>query len=514
MSNELIGQNGYPVGSGDYFKKINEDSLLGKLSDSTLVSDYGKILDALCTRTQKAIMDIHSDLAKYVASLRFIKKENREALIDAVTGFKGLFNLGSHQFVHKADSTISMLKLDAAKSKQCSNERQSTIDAAVKIVRNGGKISLGKSDRFRVMKKALDYGVKNLTNAKDKEFYLEVTGNKPIEFAKDVYLQAHFQEYQRDYVGKCNKIICSSDYIYSFEKDIFTTKAIDLFKGLSKGEYFDLLYRALSDVHSILEKDLSGSGKITVRDNYTRLKNSTKVLDRILGTSLTKRAEEVHGTYGTYNRIAAVNYVIKWHDSHNPEFLAMDTAEEWIKYFLRNGVILGSDCANFVSQALYTGRISMTDDWYFYHVENQSVQIDPNPRIGKLLVDVEGNITNHPTDYIFSGTWTFANDQFLYFSNPQNGYINGQPILIRKKNREDIVNAIRQGVQLGDLLYWDFQNDGRIDHASMITGIQDQDILYGAHSMSRAYGSLYNALSSNESDARAYIIKIRDNAAE
>lgn len=72
-----------------------------------------------------------------------------------------------------------------------------------------------------------------------------------------------------------------------------------------------------------------------------------------------------------------------------------------------------TNCANFVSQCLYAGGMKQNDSWHSNYPENKD-DIAP--------------------------AWRLAQEQYNYFSNEDNGYINGDVIEIT--SADEIVEAI------------------------------------------------------------------------
>jgi hypothetical protein len=177
---------------------------------------------------------------------------------------------------------------------------------------------------------------------------------------------------------------------------------------------------------------------------------------------------------GRYDRSAAVAYAHKWSGGN----YVAGRNSQYYNY--------GQNCANFVSQSLFGGKINMSSQWHSYkstiHRHDDSL---------KNIWDV-------------TATWSVASEQFDFFSNPSNGYINGDVLNIHSV--EDIANAINDsGVQVGDLLYF---GEGEDMHATIITKIENGDIMYSANTNSRKDESLTRHL--NEDNIR--IIRIQDDA--
>ena len=159
---------------------------------------------------------------------------------------------------------------------------------------------------------------------------------------------------------------------------------------------------------------------------------------------------------GSYCREAAVDYAEEWADSQNEEY-----------YYYTNG-----DCANFVSQCLRAGGLSDNSEWYHHGRTKKKwyeIIFDPLSWIQE----------KRRYNWSSSDAWRLANEQYLYFSNPENGYINGEVIIISSADGISSV-ANNGGVQPGDLLY--FSRDGiTAHHATIITKVENGMIFFGAH---------------------------------
>lgn len=107
-------------------------------------------------------------------------------------------------------------------------------------------------------------------------------------------------------------------------------------------------------------------------------------------------------------------------------------------------------------------------------------------------------------DYIFSAEWSITKEQYLYFSNPDNGFTDEEEIIIH--SIDELLSFItKANIQIGDLLYFENDKDG-IHHATIISGITDDDILYAAHSAPRFDASLKKKLG----EEIAHIILLND----
>ena len=194
--------------------------------------------------------------------------------------------------------------------------------------------------------------------------------------------------------------------------------------------------------------------------------------------------KSVASTGTKYDRDAAINYAKEYAYGWNQNYMKMDDWGFKAEYFLMYGKRSGNDCANFVSQCLEAGGIKQNDDWYYNRVINEPLSNSsfavPEVNI-PLFTDKNGNTTHRWCDYSFSSIWTGAKSQYEYFSNIDNGYAVDE-IVIRSVN--DISFALENyNIQKGDLLY--FENKKGIHHATIISSVTDDNILYAAHTSSR-----------------------------
>ena len=82
-----------------------------------------------------------------------------------------------------------------------------------------------------------------------------------------------------------------------------------------------------------------------------------------------------------------------------------------------------------------------------------------------------------PVNYDMTASWIGAASQCTYFSDPKNGYINGDVISITDPNN---INYVIENcnVQKGDLLYWEETKNGKkvVTHATIINNVTKNDI--------------------------------------
>ena len=184
---------------------------------------------------------------------------------------------------------------------------------------------------------------------------------------------------------------------------------------------------------------------------------------------------------GDYDRDAAVEYADDWNEEPN---------EGEYEYFGGRG----GDCANFVSQCLQAGGVELTDDWYYKRHAAWSLSM--------LVYNLIMSGTIYSWNY--SDSWRFADDHYSYFSNPDNKYINGEPITITEKS--DLRSEIKKyNIQKGDLLY--FQSSNRVYHATIISSVDSDMIYYSAHSK-----SCFDKPLSENFSYTVFVVRIRDDA--
>ncbi|WP_339197286.1 amidase domain-containing protein [Solibacillus sp. FSL R5-0449] len=130
----------------------------------------------------------------------------------------------------------------------------------------------------------------------------------------------------------------------------------------------------------------------------------------------------------TYNRAAAVDYANRWWDSFNPEY-----------------PVFRDDCTNFISQCLRAGGAPMRGA--------------PNRGQGWWMI-------GQPERWSYS--WSVAHSLRWYLETSTQGL------------RATRVNSASE-LQLGDIIFYDFTGDGRIDHSTIVTRIKQGVPYVNAH---------------------------------
>ena len=130
--------------------------------------------------------------------------------------------------------------------------------------------------------------------------------------------------------------------------------------------------------------------------------------------------------FNLYNRQAVVQYANKWWDSYNPAFPVFDV-----------------DCTNYVSQCLLAGGAPM-----------------------------RGYPSREKGWWVQGGTWSFS----WSTSHSLRWYLDSSTKGLRAKK----VSTASE-LQLGDVICYDFEGDGRFDHSTIVTGFNENGPLVNAH---------------------------------
>ena len=193
----------------------------------------------------------------------------------------------------------------------------------------------------------------------------------------------------------------------------------------------------------------------------------------------------------------------------------------------------GTNCANYVSQALHAGGIPMDDkNWFMYTADDYHgplsclysnwfgdtcVKIDEYSKLAWLLGfhhGVHQGVDQRGDRYMWTNPWTTARDQYGYFSDPENGYSSGTISIgsYDKGNENDVarvegnIRAAASTVQPGDLLYWD-DGDGA-HHATIVTKVENGHIYYSGNTDEKIDFDLETAMGNNGESV--HIVKLKD----
>ena len=165
----------------------------------------------------------------------------------------------------------------------------------------------------------------------------------------------------------------------------------------------------------------------------------------------------------TYDPSAAVDYAERGHDVFNSRYYTYDH----------------SDCANFVSQCLCAGGIPMDESWHMYRGEFGG-SMRAKLEIAMRLLGNAPISANDNELYAWDATpeWSSADGQFDYFKNSE--YAAGTGYFT-----EDSIESAAKILKPGDIMYFDNNDDGDVNHATIVTDVSDNMVFYGAHTEPR-----------------------------
>lgn len=161
-----------------------------------------------------------------------------------------------------------------------------------------------------------------------------------------------------------------------------------------------------------------------------------------------------------YSPHAAIAYAEQYAYNSNPEYGKIYVADN-------NGYAVEEDCTFFLSQCLFAGGLPESDGW---NRNNTSLWIEPHKTRDGLLCWIRKG-------YLNEGFKTFVNAGRL------NQYLANQGYYV-EKNVNISGNALSISVlhpSAGDILQYDWDGDGTIDHSVLYCGIVDGEPRYTAH---------------------------------
>ncbi len=221
--------------------------------------------------------------------------------------------------------------------------------------------------------------------------------------------------------------------------------------------------------------------------------------------------EADHINVFAYNRASSIAYAKTYSDAFqgiDPEIPFLTSLVFRLNSFRNaNYPSYKYNCANFVSQVLEVGGIRQTDEWH----ANRDI-------ISSLISIILGPPLFTKDNWNVTYQWSIADDQFKYFSDFNNGYTSKPVLNIRKD--EAVINSsmeevsfaslsssgLLQTVQPGDLMYF-YGNEGHVEHASIISSVDDNGIKYSSNSVRAFDKNLEDGISSYSG---VYVIRMND----
>ncbi len=324
---KLIGSNGYDVGSPEYFRNINQSSIVGDImwefSNGSHCVDYKDALDKLCKSVVEVIYEVHSDLKRYAEVLSFFPKEEREETLKFLEKINEVLKFG-YSNASTFDACKAYLTLSAYDTRRKSYESMSRVEEAAKKVENGYKVSF--STGMEYIRKALDYGI-NFTIGDDSEkkaFFDDVLDGKDKDFLQDVYNFLKFKKEKSSLQGKCFKTILSKDYIEKLVYNSFTLRIYDKLKY--ENSYYEKIKTELYKIHNIIKNDISKDGQIHDRKYVDNFLEAARNLDKILDTNLGAIFKNLSLDYEVVDITDELHKIM---DDAAVEY--QDNAKSWIK---------------------------------------------------------------------------------------------------------------------------------------------------------------------------------------
>ena len=260
MSTVSIGSNNELTGSTEYFRKIHQASCIGELLEDKRIGNYYEALIRISSRISVTLDEVYLDLQKNSAVMPYIEYTNRMNTIKFIYGMADICKM-VNKSSGKADSCIDILSLRDYNTKPSSGASDYEINVAVSFVLNGGAEAgnINRSDRMDLVEKAIRDGEKYAAHDDiEKMHYLKALMNgKSTDFLKDIWNKLTYQSKPNDYIGKCGKTICSSDYIEHLKKHIFSMDYPNYY--LQKGgdcAYVDTIRAELHNIKNTIQHDI------------------------------------------------------------------------------------------------------------------------------------------------------------------------------------------------------------------------------------------------------------------
>ncbi|MCI1959750.1 MAG: polymorphic toxin type 44 domain-containing protein [Clostridia bacterium] len=286
VAKEITDISGYILGSSEYFRHMNENSVLGFLTSDKRNYDYGQMFKnsnaKLCIEIKKILLDLERN-AEYISFVSSSKRERLKKFIEGLYTFSGYVGYPSSD----CNKCISFLTLYDSKSRRCSNASDSDIDKAVHVMYNGGKANVYSSDRVSLVEKAYKSGVSwTAGNDKNKKAYLnEVMGKHNEKFLGDAFHKYIFKYKLREkIIGQNGKDMFSDDYINEHEKQIFGTHLLSRYMSGHPFDYVKFYKDKLNEIEKKINSDFDRGARgsqFVKYINWKRLQLTSEILKKL-----------------------------------------------------------------------------------------------------------------------------------------------------------------------------------------------------------------------------------------
>ncbi|PWL46532.1 MAG: hypothetical protein DBY45_02335, partial [Clostridiales bacterium] len=283
MSTERIGKNGLVVGTAAYFEELNKNSMFKWIFTDPRDHHYWDQLSGFADRVISVLEEIHQDLKNNAQVLGYFPSDDRQETIDFVEGLSGICSF-MRKSTSTADSCLSLLELrDYSTRPKSQADRREIFEAVAQIQKEG---YMWQSDVENMLKKARDYGLRNLSGDEEKLSFIKgLYREESKDFYDDVLLLLEYQNRPDHFKGKCNCTLCSKNYIFNLllKTGIADISMSDLPKG-GTYEYAENIKYALRGICDTISDDLFANGQYLSVENINKLQlvsdDMTKLISR------------------------------------------------------------------------------------------------------------------------------------------------------------------------------------------------------------------------------------------
>lgn len=308
-----------------------------------------------------------------------------------------------------------------------------------------------------------DKNLVGLTNGNSVLYFYYDANNNPIHMSLNGIMYYYIKNLQGDIVKIIDQdgtIVAS--YVYDAWGNILNETGDPIIKTINPFRYRGYIYDIETGLYYLQSRYYDPlTGRFLNPDIFFDTKTS------VLGTNMftycdnnpimkTDTTGKISSSKSKYDRNKAISYAKKYAYSYNSAY----------NYYF------SGDCANFVSQCVHAGGIDMNEDWY--SIKN-----------------------SYGYFYLISKTWTCVPEQFSYFRYWK--YANKTFMVNQPSGYETFKFMVNNyGLKKGDVIYMDFDLNGKLDHAAMISKIDSNyNVYYTAHSNPRFDENLNNVYIEN-----------------